>query len=62
MTQLLTPVGLIAFRLYLITFGRLPLFSRLLRYALLRTLVTSRQPGERYVAASRYFRLEELAA
>ena len=62
MTQLLTPVGLIAFRLYLMTFGRLPFFSQMVRVALLRVLVTSRRPGERYVAASRYFRSEELAA
>ncbi len=54
----MTTSRLIALRLYNMTLGRVPFFSRLLRAVLLRILVL--RPKNKYGASSRYFTPDQL--
>lgn len=54
----MTPAKLIALRLYAVTLGGIPAFSRLLKRALIRVLITSQD--KKYVASSRFFVPDEL--
>lgn len=56
----MTPLRLVALRMYTLTLGRAPVFSRALRALLVRRLITGRPEGERYTATSRYCDVEEL--
>ena len=56
--MLMTPVKLIALRVYNISLGRIPLFSKILKRALILTFI--KKKSGRYVASSRYFNPGEL--
>jgi len=56
----MTTTRLLALRLYMGTLGRLPVFERLLRRALVMLLITRRSPAERYGAATRYFDIADV--
>lgn len=58
--MLMTPLKLIAIRLYLITLGRFVFFSKLLRQVLVAVLI-QKQSKTPYVASSRFFDVDELA-
>jgi hypothetical protein len=59
--MLMSPLKLIALRAYMITLGRFPVFSKLIRKILVTILIkkTAKTP---YVASSRFFDVDELAA
>ena len=57
--MLMSPVKLVALRAYMLTLGRFPMFSRLIRRALVFVLI--KQPSKSpYVASSRFFDVSEL--
>lgn len=59
--MLMTTAKLVMLRIYSITLGRLPFFSRLLRLILLKLLIKGPQAKQSpYVASSRFFDLGEL--
>ena len=58
----MTPLKLVILRLYMMTFGRFPLFSRLIRKALVFILIKKQAAKSPYVASSRFFDISELKA
>jgi len=58
--MLMTTTRLLILRLFNITFGRIGALNRVLRKVLVRGLIQSKKPGERYVASSRFFDPREL--
>lgn len=58
--MLMSPLKMIALRAYMLTFGRFPIFSQLIRKALVSILIkkTAKSP---YVASSRFFNIDDLA-
>jgi hypothetical protein len=56
----MTPVRLIALRMFNITLGRTAWASTLLRRVLVRWLIKARPKGDQYMASSRFFDLREL--
>ena len=56
----MTPVRLIALRLFNITFGRMAWASALLRRVLVHWLIKGRAESDRYMASSRFFDMREL--
>ena len=55
----ISPFKLIIFRLYNITFCRIPLFSKILRNFLVRHLI--KNANNKYVATSKYFDWSEIS-
>ena len=57
--MLMSPLKLIMLRIYMMTLGRFPVFSQLIRKALVVVLIkkTAKSP---YVASSRFFNIDEL--
>lgn len=58
--MLMTPWRLIALRLFNVTAGRSAFANKLLRRTLVHVLVYRRNPGERYMASSRFFQMDQL--
>ncbi|MDH5509471.1 MAG: hypothetical protein OEZ32_03855 [Nitrospinota bacterium] len=58
--MLMTTPRLLILRLFNVTFGRIGPINRAFRKALVRGLIQSKKPGERYVASSRFFDPREL--
>ncbi|HOX37729.1 MAG TPA: hypothetical protein PL033_07055 [Candidatus Brocadiia bacterium] len=56
--MLMTSARLIIMRGYLLTLGRLSIFTRLLRWFLLKLLVRGKK--EKYVPSARFFSMNEL--
>ena len=56
--MLMTTTRLITLRLYAVTLGRFPVFSRLLKETLVRILVKGKK--DKYVASSLFFSWEDL--
>ncbi|MEK9968419.1 MAG: hypothetical protein VW600_04730 [Ferrovibrio sp.] len=56
----MTPLRLIAFRIFNITLGRSAAANRLLRRFLVHVLIDRREQGGRYMASSRFFQMKEL--
>jgi hypothetical protein len=55
----MSPLKLVALRTYMLTLGRFPVFSKLIRRALVFVLI--KQPSNSpYVASSRFFDIGEL--
>jgi hypothetical protein len=54
----MTPAKLITLRLYAVTLGRIPAFSRLLKCALIHAMIASQ--ARKYVASSRFFVPDDL--
>jgi len=57
--MLMTTSRLIVLRLYAVTLGRFPLFSKLLKEVLLRIFVKGKE-NKKYVASSLFFSWEDL--
>lgn len=58
--MLMTPLKLVALRLYMVTLGRFPVFSRLIRKALVFILIKKQAAKTPYVASSRFLDIDEL--
>ncbi len=56
----MSPIKLILFRVYTLTLGRFPFFSKLLKKHLTKQLIENKK--ERYVASSKFFELKDLEA
>lgn len=58
--MLMTTSRLILLRLFNVTFGRFAFFTSLLRKVLVVLLISRKSHGERYVASSRFFDIDDL--
>lgn len=58
--MLMTPLKLVVLRLYMITFGHFPLFSRLIRRVLVFILIKKQADKSPYIASSRFLDISEL--
>lgn len=58
--MLMSTPKLLLLRVYNISIGRVALFDRLLRWLLVKVLVHSKKRGDKYVASSRFFDVNEL--
>lgn len=58
--MVMTPLRLIAFRIFNITLGRSAAANRLLRRLLVHLLIDRRSRGGQYMASSRFFQMKEL--
>lgn len=56
----MTPTKLIVFRLFLVTFGRIPWVSKVLKKLLVRRVITDVKGQSPYVAHSRFFSVNDL--
>ena len=58
--MVMTPLRLIALRIFNITLGRSAAANRLLRRLLVHLLIDRRSRGGQYMASSRFFQMKEL--
>jgi hypothetical protein len=59
--MLMTPLRMVALRLWCVTLGRSAWAMSVLRKGLLRLLISSRKKEDRYVASARFFTPDELS-